>query len=252
MQIESINIGFWGKLQAQQTNNSDIQQTSDASAISGNIQNKDSFVASSETEQTYQNPTNSSKKTSDKPKQLSEAAQKQVDNLKDIDQKVRQHEAAHQASSGGLAGAATFQYATGPDGKKYAVGGEVNIDTSAVPNDPEATIRKLQQVQRSALAPSDPSPQDLRVAEQANKSEAQARTAASEQSKITNNPTAVKQDTKTTDFGKSQDSTSAPLRSPQFPAVSSGKSNLHSPSCGCLACSYTSNSRSYSNFSATA
>jgi len=52
----------------------------------------------------------------------------------------------------------------GPDGKMYAVGGEVKLDVSEVPGDPEATVRKMEQVRRAALAPLEPSPQDLRVA----------------------------------------------------------------------------------------
>lgn len=35
-------------------------------------------------------------------------------------------------------------YKTGPDGVKYAVSGEVLIDTSRVPGDPQATLQKAQ------------------------------------------------------------------------------------------------------------
>jgi type II secretory pathway pseudopilin PulG len=55
---------------------------------------------------------------------------------------------------------------SGPDGGQYAVGGHVNIDTSAE-NDPRATIQKMQVVRRAALAPGDPSGTDRRVAAQA-------------------------------------------------------------------------------------
>jgi len=51
----------------------------------------------------------------------------------------------------------------GPDGKKYAVGGHVNIDTGAIPNDPEATIRKAKAIRSAALAPANPSSQDRSV-----------------------------------------------------------------------------------------
>ena len=70
---------------------------------------------------------------------------------------------------------AAFVSNRGPDGKMYAVGGEVKIDTSRE-NDPEATIRKMQQVRRAALAPTPPSATDRSVAAQASQIEAQART----------------------------------------------------------------------------
>ncbi len=70
---------------------------------------------------------------------------------------------------------ANFSFVLGPDGKLYAVGGEVQIDTSEVPDDPEATIQKAQAVRRAALAPGSPSPQDLRVAAAATQMEFEAR-----------------------------------------------------------------------------
>jgi len=44
-----------------------------------------------------------------------------------------------------------------------------------VPNDPQATIKKAQQIKRAALAPKDPSSQDRKVAAEASKMEAKAR-----------------------------------------------------------------------------
>ncbi|MEJ3808365.1 putative metalloprotease CJM1_0395 family protein, partial [Campylobacter jejuni] len=57
----------------------------------------------------------------------------------------------------------------------------VSIDTAAVPNDPEATLRKMEIVLRAALAPIEPSPQDLRVAALAQAQAAQARGELAEQ-----------------------------------------------------------------------
>ncbi|SMH58750.1 putative metalloprotease CJM1_0395 family protein [Azospirillum agricola] len=105
---------------------------------------------------------------------LSAEAQQQVQKLKQTDANVRQHEAAHQAAGGGHAGAASFTHARGPDGKSYAVAGEVPIDISAE-SEPSATIAKMEQVKAAALAPSDPSPQDLRVAAQADAQKLKAR-----------------------------------------------------------------------------
>jgi hypothetical protein len=88
-----------------------------------------------------------------------------IEELKQIDTKVRQHEMAHIAAGGKyITSGANFTYQRGPNGKNYAVGGEVGIDTSPVSGDPEATIKKMRQVKSAALAPADPSAQDLKVA----------------------------------------------------------------------------------------
>ena len=60
-----------------------------------------------------------------------------------------------------------------PTNKRYAVGGEVSIDTS-LPDDPSAAMAKARQIRAAALAPADPSPQDQKVAAQALVMESQA------------------------------------------------------------------------------
>ncbi len=85
------------------------------------------------------------------------------------DREVRTHEQQHQAVGGQYAGAASFSYQTGPDGVQYAVGGEVSIDISVIPNDPQATIDKMRTVKNAALAPAEPSAQDRSVASSANR-----------------------------------------------------------------------------------
>lgn len=105
-------------------------------------------------------------KTQNDPK--AEKAKAEVDELKKRDAEVRQHEMAHISAGGAyIKGGASFTYKVGPDGARYAVAGTVNIDTGEIPNDPAATIRKAEQVRRAALAPTTPSPQDLRVAAEA-------------------------------------------------------------------------------------
>lgn len=89
-----------------------------------------------------------------------------VRELQRAEQEVVAHEAAHQAAGGGLAGAASYSYTQGPDGRHYITGGEVPIQMP-VSNDPEQTLRDMAKVQRAALAPGNPSPQDVRVASQA-------------------------------------------------------------------------------------
>lgn len=104
-----------------------------------------------------------------------------VDDLQQRDAEVRRHEQAHAAAGGQYAGAPTYEYERGPDGQFYAVGGEVSIDTSAIPGDPEATIAKMQQVRRAALAPAQPSPQDRRVATEAQQAIVEARAELAQQ-----------------------------------------------------------------------
>lgn len=98
-----------------------------------------------------------------------------LDKLRSRDQEVRQHEQAHVAAAGPLhRGGPNYQYMTGPDGNKYAVAGDVQIDTSPG-RTPAETIAKAQQIRRAALAPSKPSSQDQSVAAKAAQMEADAR-----------------------------------------------------------------------------
>ncbi|MBT3605343.1 MAG: hypothetical protein HOE48_10305 [Candidatus Latescibacteria bacterium] len=107
--------------------------------------------------------------------ELSEEEKKQVEELKRRDQEVRTHEHAHVAAGGQhVRGGISYEYQAGPDGKRYAVGGEVSIDTSAE-RDPEDTIRKAQTIRQAALAPAEPSGQDRKAAAAAAQMEVKAR-----------------------------------------------------------------------------
>ncbi len=105
--------------------------------------------------------------------ELSEEEKVQVQELAGRDREVRAHEQAHQAVGGQYAGGASYEYQMGPDGKRYAVGGEVSIDTSKE-REPQATIAKMQVVQAAAMAPAQPSGQDRSVAAQAAATQAEA------------------------------------------------------------------------------
>ena len=111
----------------------------------------------------YSSYTSNQSKQSSNPEK-SPSYQALITKLESSDTKVRAHEAAHVAAGGGVVtGGANFSYTKGPDGKMYATAGEVPIDTSEG-KDPEETIRKARQILAAAMAPSDPSPQDYRVA----------------------------------------------------------------------------------------
>lgn len=106
-----------------------------------------------------------------------------VDALKQTDRAVRAHEQAHLAAAGGLAlGGPSFTFQYGPDGRAYAVAGEVPIDTSPG-RTPEESIRKAQQIRAAALAPSDPSSQDRAVAAAATQLEAQTQQELAQQTR---------------------------------------------------------------------
>ena len=110
-------------------------------------------------------------------KQFKEKAeQNEINQLKQLaarDREVRAHEQAHKAVAGNYGGAIHYEYQRGPDGNRYAVGGEVSIDTSPE-SSPEATLAKARVIQRAANAPAEPSDQDRSVAAQAAQMEQQA------------------------------------------------------------------------------
>ncbi|MFO8031675.1 MAG: putative metalloprotease CJM1_0395 family protein [Desulfohalobiaceae bacterium] len=97
--------------------------------------------------------------------ELSEAEKARLRKLQQRDREVRAHEQAHMAAGGPyVQGGADLKLRMGPDGQFYAVGGEVSMDASEVPGDPEATMDKARTLRRAALAPARPSAQDLQVA----------------------------------------------------------------------------------------
>jgi hypothetical protein len=99
---------------------------------------------------------------------LEQLEEQALNQLKQRDREVRAHEQAHAAVGGQYAGSPTYEYERGADGNNYAVAGEVLIDISEVPNDPQATIEKMQQVKAAALAPQEPSGPDRAIAADAN------------------------------------------------------------------------------------
>src|SRR5262249_13045226 len=108
---------------------------------------------------------------------LSGQQQQSLTSLQARDREVREHEQAHLSAAAGIAiSGPSYDYQVGPDGKNYAVGGEVRIDVSPA-RTPEETLTKAQQIERAALAPKDPSGPDRAVAAEADQmaEEAQAK-----------------------------------------------------------------------------
>jgi hypothetical protein len=107
--------------------------------------------------------------------QLSAEERRELQELRRRDREVRTHEQAHKTVAGQYGGAIHLEYESGPDGKRYAVSGSVSIDASPVAGDPEATLRKMEAVERAASAPANPSGTDRQVAARASQLAQRAR-----------------------------------------------------------------------------
>ncbi len=107
-------------------------------------------------------------RTGEEREEQSLAEHAELAELKALEQEVFAHEQAHAAVGGAHTGTPKYNYERGPDGVRYATSGEVSVDLSPVEGDPEATINKMRQIRSAALAPADPSSQDLKIAAKAN------------------------------------------------------------------------------------
>lgn len=100
-------------------------------------------------------------------KELSEGDEALLEKLQARDAKVRNHEAAHVMAAGGQAqGLPTYTYQTGPDGRRYAIGGSVNISVMRT-GDEEANVRRANKAYRAAMATGEPSVRDMQTAHKA-------------------------------------------------------------------------------------
>ncbi|MFC3533527.1 putative metalloprotease CJM1_0395 family protein [Vogesella facilis] len=105
---------------------------------------------------------------------LSEDDQALLRALQNRDREVRAHEQAHLAAASGISvSGPSYDYQQGPDGARYAIGGSVSIEVSPA-RTPQETAQKARIIQGAALAPAQPSGQDLAVAARARQMELQA------------------------------------------------------------------------------
>lgn len=149
------------------------EQQSDAA------QQTDPFTAEVEESETTDNAENSDEESNEQG--LTEEEQSEVEDMKARDEEVRVHEQAHASVGGQYAGSPSYSYEQGPDGKRYITDGEVQIDVSTIPGDPQATIEKMKQVYRAALAPAEPSSADRSVANEAQQNIAEAMSEVAQQ-----------------------------------------------------------------------
>ena len=89
-----------------------------------------------------------------------------LEKFKNKDAEIRTHEQVH-ASIGHTTAPISYSYQQGPDGKMYAIGGSVRMDTS-IPDDPKAAVFKLDMLQKAASGPTHMSNADGAIASQSN------------------------------------------------------------------------------------
>lgn len=151
----NYNIDYTARANAQQ------QATSKQQGVEQDTRGLEKNESSNETKNKQEQENSTTKDST----QLSNEEKAQLSELKAADSRVKAHEAAHQ-SGPAASGGASYTYKKGPDGVMYAVGGEVpvRIQTGSTPQE---SITNLQGVIATALAPADPSPQDISIASKA-------------------------------------------------------------------------------------
>ena len=157
------------------------------SNVINNLSNRDhgsSFSNNEANTASDENPSSHhSSENSDLERQEQQQEQKRIQALAQRDKEVKAHEQAHAAVGGQYTSAPRYEFEKGPNGVQYAVAGDVSIDVSPIPGDPEATLEKAMQVKRAALAPAQPSAQDRKVAAEAQQMITEARNELTQQQK---------------------------------------------------------------------
>jgi hypothetical protein len=111
--------------------------------------------------------------------QLQQRRDAVVQKLKTMDSRVRMQERSQAAAGANLSGSPIYDYRTGPDGRRYAVAGEVAIAVRAGAT-PEATIGRARSARSVALGSARPSLGERAAAESARRLEQLARHEMSE------------------------------------------------------------------------
>jgi len=158
---ESIDFASL-KEKAALANNTISEQKGDQQGEHKEEQSQDSSQHSAINETQDDENANDSSESNSRHKDIQQ--ERVINELQRRDKEVRSHELAHAAVGGSFTGAPNYSFETGPDGQRYAVGGEVSVDLSVVAGNPTATIAKMQKVHAAALAPANPSAQDTQVA----------------------------------------------------------------------------------------
>jgi hypothetical protein len=169
-----INTGFSQNAVSQSAVNQDANNRQQDAQVNGQAEQastSEQAIAAEQQKQQQQTQEQQQQQASDQVEQqqqkVAQAEQQIISELSKRDIEVKTHEQAHKAVGGMFAQSPSFSYEKGPDGKRYAVDGEVQIDVGAVSGDPQATFNKMQKVYAAAMAPNQPSSADIRVAAEA-------------------------------------------------------------------------------------
>ncbi len=109
------------------------------------------------------------KSSSSDDENLSEEEEKELEKMQKREDEVIKHEQAHKSAAGGLSVTrAQYEYVQGTDGKMYVKDGEVELKVKEE-DDPQKNKENAEQLKRAALAPEEPSAQDMKVAQEADK-----------------------------------------------------------------------------------
>ncbi len=96
--------------------------------------------------------------------EMAPAERAEVQEMQSRDASVRREEQAHAAAAGSMAGAIRYEYATGPDGRRYVVNGSVSIEGEALSGDPREMERKGKRMAAAAMSAQAPSAADYAAA----------------------------------------------------------------------------------------
>ncbi len=100
--------------------------------------------------------------------ELSPEARASLRELQSIDRAVRTEEQTHAAVAGAYGSTPQYTYVRGPDGRQYAVGGSVSVDTSSAVT-PEQAQQAAGAVAAAAASVNTPSSADFQAVAQANR-----------------------------------------------------------------------------------
>ena len=148
--VDFENIRKQAELEAK-TINSGSERQNDSSDEQSAAQKYLAKELAAETENEDNQSTEKSSDVNDSPALNSPEAiaeQKVINELQLRDQEVRSHELAHASVGGSSTGAPSYSFETGPDGKKYAVGGEVSVDLSRIMVTPVQPLPKCKKYMR--------------------------------------------------------------------------------------------------------
>ncbi|WP_085582399.1 putative metalloprotease CJM1_0395 family protein [Thalassospira mesophila] len=156
--------GAYGGIEGKRTRLVDASNLTAAQARDGGISTAQYQEARDAATQNSAGGVNDSAKS---PAEMNDAERAEVSRLQARDSAVKQEEKGHAAAAGQYASAPQYQYAIGPDGKAYAVGGHVDVAISTHGGSASDTKQALSALQSAALSPNAPSGADMAAFRQA-------------------------------------------------------------------------------------